>query len=401
MKKIAIFAGYYPPTIGGYPKNVHEIARRLVKRGYQVDVYTCNVDGSPTQEQADQVNIFRIPTWNALGGVYPIPKPTITTLKTIYNLLRTNYHVFNIQTRFFLICAIGWFLSVIKFRPLIYMERGSVHSVVDNPVVNLISITYDHVLGFLITKKAIVNMGVSSASAQFIKHLGARNPIVMPNGIEMAQFTDNNQTANPKRNTPNKQSNTSKNDTGAVNQDIGSDNHKLVITFIGRIVYAKGAQDLISALKDIDSDFKLLIVGDGPYKEELERIASQHQSLENKIEFLGYKTGTEIPEILKQTDIFVNPSYSEGLPTSVMEACAAGCATIATDVGGTNEIILDDITGLLYTPHNCQELREKLNYLIENPILRNKYGAKAQSYVQEQFSWDEITGRWVDLIEHV
>ena len=48
MKKIAIFAGYYPPTIGGYPKNVHEIARRLVKRGYQVDVYTCNVDGSPT-----------------------------------------------------------------------------------------------------------------------------------------------------------------------------------------------------------------------------------------------------------------------------------------------------------------------------------------------------------------
>ena len=84
-----------------------------------------------------------------------------------------------------------------------------------------------------------------------------------------------------------------------------------------------------------------------------------------------------------------------------MEACAAGCATIATDVGGTNEIILDNITGLLYTPHNCQELREKLNYLIENPILRNKYGAKAQSYVQEQFSWDEITGRWVDLIEHV
>ena len=210
-------------------------------------------------------------------------------------------------------------------------------------------------------------------------------------------ITDNNQTANPKESSP-INSQTHLNDTGAVNKislgqlQTGHNFH--------RQVYAKGAQDLISALKDIDSDFKLLIVGDGPYKEELERIASQHQSLENKIEFLGYKTGTEIPEILKQTDIFVNPSYSEGLPTSVMEACAAGCATIATDVGGTNEIILT-ISPDYYTHHNCQELREKLNYLIENPILRNKYGAKAQSYVQEQFSWDEITGRWVDLIEHV
>ena len=402
MKKIAIFAGYYPPTIGGYPKNVHEIARRLVKRGYQVDVYTCNVDGSPTQEQVDKVNIFRLPTWNALGGVYPIPKPTLTTIKTIYRVLRTNYHLFNIQTRFFLICALGWFLAVIKFKPLIYMERGSVHSVVDNPLVNLISITYDHLFGLLITQKAVVNMGVSSASAQFIKHLGARNPIVMPNGIDMALFKDNNNpnTKNPDQ--PDKDNKTFYQDPKTSHKDTSSTHEdKIVITFIGRIVYAKGAQDLISALKDNESNFKLLIVGDGPYKEELEKIASEHPSLKGRIEFLGYKTGKEIPEILKQTDIFVNPSYSEGLPTSVMEACAAGCATIATDVGGTNEIILDQITGLLYTPHNCQELQEKLNYLIENPTLRKEYAQKAQSYVEKEFSWDKITNKWIGLIENV
>jgi len=372
MKKIAIFAGYYPPTIGGYPKNVHEIARRLVIKGYHVDVITCQVDDSPAYEQVDRVNVFRVPTWNALGGVYPIPKPYLSTFKTIFKILRTDYHLFNIQTRFFLICALGWFLSVIKFRPLIYMERGSVHSVVDNQIVNLISITYDHVLGFLITKKARVSMGVSSASARFLKHLGAKNPIVMPNGIDMSLFRGERES---------------------------SPNENVVITFIGRIVYAKGAQDLISALNDIDSKYKLLIIGDGPYKEELEKLAQENMSEDKQIEFLGYKTGEEIPEILKKTDIFVNPSYSEGLPTSVMEACAAGCATIATDVGGTNEIVLDTINGLLYSPQDCHELTEKLNLLIGNPALREEFGHKAQKYVEKEFSWDEITERWIDLIE--
>ena len=372
MKKIAIFAGYYPPTIGGYPKNVHEIARRLVIKGYHVDVITCQVDESPAHQEVDNVNIYRVPTWNALGGVYPIPKPCLSTFKTIYKILRTDYHLFNIQTRFFLICALGWFLSLIKFKPLIYMERGSVHSVVDNPLVNLISITYDHLLGFLITKKAMVSMGVSSASSQFLKHLGAKNPIVMPNGIDMTLFAGERQI---------------------------SHNENLVITFVGRIVYAKGAQDLMLALQDIDHPYKLLIVGDGPYKEELEKQAQKNRSENKKIEFLGYQTGEEIPKILKKTDIFVNPSYSEGLPTSVMEACAAGCATIATDVGGTNEIVLDGINGLLYSPHDSCQLREKLILLIENPELREEFGHKAQKYVEKEFSWDEITERWIDLIE--
>ncbi len=372
MKKIAIFAGYYPPTIGGYPKNIHEIARRLVKKGYHVDVFTCHVDDSPAYEEMDKVNVYRVPTWNSLGGVYPIPKPCLSTFKTIFKILRTDYHLFNIQTRFFIICALGWFLSVIKFRPLIYMERGSVHSVVDNPIVNLISITYDHVMGLLITRKAMVSMGVSSASARFLKHLGAKNPIVMPNGIDMSLFGGEREV---------------------------SSTENVVITFIGRIVYAKGAQDLITALKEIDSEYKLLIIGDGPYKEELEKLVQKNSSINKQTEFPGYKTGHEIPEILKKTDIFVNPSYSEGLPTSVMEACAAGCATIATDVGGTNEIILDGITGLLYSPHDCDELTRKLELLIQNPELRKKYGKKAQEYVEKEFSWDEITQRWIDLIE--
>ncbi len=372
MKKIAIFAGYYLPTIGGYTKNIHEIARRLAIRGYQVDVFTCNTEDSSCYEELDDVRIFRMPAWNILGGNYPFPKPSIITFKILYNAFRTNYGIFNIQTRFFLVCAIGWLLSVIKRSPLIYMERGSVHSVVNSSLVNILSIIYDHSMGFLITKKARINMGVSKSAVRFIKHLGAKNPIVMHNGIDMVPFQ--------------------------LDKELPQHDY-VVITFIGRLIYAKGVQDLVLALEDVEFNYKLLVVGDGSFKVHLEDLVKEHLYGNNNVEFLGYKSGSDIPKILKKTDIFVNPSYSEGLPTSVMESCAAGCATIATDVGGTNEIIINGINGFLYKPHDINQLQEKLNLLIKNPKLRDELGKKARSYVENEFSWEDITERWVKLIE--
>ena len=96
--------------------------------------------------------------------------------------------------------------------------------------------------------------------------------------------------------------------------------------------------------------------------------------------FLGEVNPEKVPEILQMIDIFVNPSYSEGLPTSVLEACAAGCAVIA---------------------RNRMELAEKLNLLITNDNIRNTIGINAQEYVRNNFSMDNTINKWGSIVEKI
>lgn len=117
---------------------------------------------------------------------------------------------------------------------------------------------------------------------------------------------------------------------------------KIRITFIGRLVFLKGVTYLIEAIERLVSegvtDFSCRIVGDGEMRKELEKMVIE-RSLESYIEFLGFRSKEEVlSKILPSTDIFINPSLQEGLPTTVVEALLSGCSIIATDVGGTREI---------------------------------------------------------------
>lgn len=220
-----------------------------------------------------------------------------------------------------------------------------------------------------------MNLGVSAAAVEFLAHLGAKNAKVMHNGIDISVFENTKPIEYTK--TPGRS----------------------VITYIGRLVYGKGVQDLLSIFPQLKGDVQLLIVGDGPYRGELEALARQVDA--SNIVFSGEQRPEDIPSILKSTDIFVNPSYSEGLPTSVLEACAAGCAVVATDVGGTNEIILDGSTGFLVKPGDRQALTDRVNLLLENKSMRDTLGKNAKAYVMDNFSWDQIMEQWMAEISYL
>lgn len=377
-KKIAIFAGYYLPTIGGYIKSIHELARRLCKKGYSVDVITCNTENSALQEIIDGVNVYRIPSWDILGGNYPIPKLSFTSLRMVLEILRKDYAVINTHTRFFFICFIGWLISILKGIPLIHLEHGTRHSVLESKITTFIGWLYDHTIGTLIVKTASLNLGVSKPAVEFMKHLGAKDGKIMYNGIDVSMFENNNAHI-------------------VKGSDVDNYNSSVTVTFMGRLIYAKGVQDLITIYPELKGRVRLLIVGEGSYRKELEKLAKKVDK--RNIIFLGKKKTEEIPDILSITDIFVNPSYSEGLPTSVIEACAAGRAVVATDVGGTNEIIQDGETGFLIPQKNLEELKKRIDILIENQDLREELGSKARDCVKKNFSWDDIVEKWVKEIE--
>jgi glycosyltransferase involved in cell wall biosynthesis len=379
MKRILIFAAYFYPHVGGYEKIVYELSRRLVQRGYDIDILTCNTERALAYEELAGIHIYRLPSWNALNSVYPIPKPYPTSFKILRRLLHKNHDVINTQTRFFITSFLGLIFAKLKRTPLIHTEYGARHSIVPNKVVDLISRAYDHSIGALIVKSARRNIGVSEAACEFLKHLGATDIQLIHNGIDTTTFKK-------------------KEDTN-YRQKAGISNDALVITFVGRLIYAKGVQDLVSAfskIKDTAPEVKLLIVGDGPYRAELEKLAQQ-TDCHSSILFLGQRNQDEVIDVLSATDIFVNPSYSEGLPTSVMEAASIGLPIIATDVGGTGEIIADYKTGILIKAANTSQLEQKLRELLTNTQLRGELGANARIFVEQKFNWEKIA----ELVESV
>lgn len=380
IRKILIFAGYFYPRLGGSEQVIYELSKRLVKRGYEIDIITCNTENGLTYEELDGIHIYRLPSWNILGGTYPVPKSTLTTLKILWKLLRKKHDLINTQIRFMITSFLGLVFAKIKRIPLVHTEHSAKHSVVSNKMVDLISKTYDHTIGSLIVKSAWKNIGNSNATCNFLRHLGANEPIIIHNGVDTNVFRKKNSKLKDKLILEN----------------------SVVITFIGRLIYAKGVHDLISVFSDIESKFsnlKLLIVSDGPYRQELERLAEK--TCKKKILFLGQKNREDLVEILSITDIFVNPSYSEGLPTSVLEAAAIGLPIVATDVGGTSEIIENYKTGLVVPPGDIKLLKEKIFELIKDKNSRKNLGENAHKVIKEKFDWNIITKKYENIYEEV
>jgi glycosyltransferase involved in cell wall biosynthesis len=167
----------------------------------------------------------------------------------------------------------------------------------------------------------------------------------------------------------------------------------VIITFVGRLIAVKGVDLLIKAVKDIKHKINVLIVGDGPERENLENMI-KNLGLNRKVIFAGWRT--DIPAILRATDIFVLPSYSEGLPIALLEAMAAGKACVVTDIGlpvknGENAIVIK--------PGNVAELKEALEYLIENKELREKLGKNAKNEASK-FSWNKAAKKYYILLKN-
>ena len=151
----------------------------------------------------------------------------------------------------------------------------------------------------------------------------------------------------------------------------------------------KGVQDLLKAVKGLKAE--IIIVGKGPYESELKRLGGR---------FVWQKDAKGVREILASSDILVNPSYGEGMPTAVLEAGAMGLPVIASDVGGTGEIIQHGKNGYLVHPGNVSELRQKIKKLL-NVVLRSRIGKSLQKTVKQKFDWDVIVIKLESVLKRI
>jgi len=161
---------------------------------------------------------------------------------------------------------------------------------------------------------------------------------------------------------------------------------KKVIGFVGRLAKEKGLAYLVKAVRPImkeDGNVALVLVGDGPYHDELCGLIKE-LDLEEHIVILGKRS--DLADLYASMDVCVLPSLNEGVPMAVLEAMAAGKPVLATRVGGIPEIIQDGQTGLLIEPADQSQLTLALKRLLVSPELCEELGQRGRDRVCSHFS---------------
>lgn len=173
-----------------------------------------------------------------------------------------------------------------------------------------------------------------------------------------------------------------------------------LLTIIARLTEQKGHRILLDAMARPDlAQAHLLVVGDGPLREALERQASG-LGLSARVRFVGARR--DLGNILAATDVFVMPSFWEGLPLAMVLAMGAGLPVVATRVAGIPEVVQDGVTGLLVPPGDSSELGAALSRVVNDDTARVLLGQAARTFVRPRFGVDgyvnAITGLYDRLL---
>ncbi len=165
------------------------------------------------------------------------------------------------------------------------------------------------------------------------------------------------------------------------------------IVSVGRLRKSKGFDDLIHAFSQISplfSDWKLIIVGEGPYRNHLQKLIRQY-NLNNQIILTGNRN--EIPAILKATDLFVLPSHLEGLPGALIEAMFAQKLILCSDIPENKECVTEN-EAVFFSKGNIQDLKKQMQNILNNYNLYINLGYKARMLAYKKFDLKNIVKQY-------
>lgn len=375
MKTIAIFSGYFLPHLGGVERYTYNLSKKLKEMGYNIIIITSRYSTELQEiEQTEYAKIYRLPTRKIVSSRYPINKNN-KRCKELFKMIEAeNIDSIIIQTRFWTTSYLASkFVSKTNI-PACLIEHGSTHFTVNNKILDKFGEIYEHKLTGSIKKNVKDFYGVSKKCTEWLKHFNIDAKGVFYNSINTSEEEENK-------------------------QYIKKEKDKVVITYIGRMIEEKGVLKLINIFKKLEEKYnnlELNLAGSGPI---LEKIIAENQNQKN-INILGKISHDEVLKLLGRTNIFVNPSsFSEGLPTSILEAGMMECAVVATPMGGTTEIISNNNLGYI-CGFEEPEIQEKIEKLVINPEEVKKLGKNIKEEVINKFSWDSTAKHIAETIKY-
>ena len=362
--KVLIPVLHYYPVIGGLETWTQNIAERIAARA-EVFVVTGRVRNQPEKEEREGVKILR------------------TSLLSLKNL--------SYSSLFYLIGAFPLIffksLAVIKKEKInICHCQGFLSSLMGYLLFSFTGIPYVVTVqrleadrGFLrrlVYGKAALCIGSSRAVEDYFKEIGVTKTRIIPNGIDAVDFGTKTLNRDEAR------------------EELGIKGEFTIIT-VARLEKVKGIKYLIRALRLLGArpdkpahGFKLVIIGEGSQREELEDLVRE-LVLGLKVKFVGQVPNHEVSAYLGAGDCFVLASLKEGFGIAVLEAMAAKIPVVASAVGGILDIIDDGENGILVKPGKPEEIAEAVHKLYIHPDLADKLVIQAFQDLSK-YNWDNI-----------
>ena len=366
--KILMLNHEFPPIGGGASPVTFELARQLVEMGHSVDVVTMHYDDLRRFETVEGINIYRTPAIRSKPNIcYTHELATYilgALIKTVRLAKRERYDIIHCH---FIIPGgpLAWLVSKLTGIPYLITCHGS-----DVPGHNPDRFGLVHKLitpawRFLVKSTAVLASPSESLKKLIIKNCASAQVRIVPNGIHTDRFKLTEKTKS--------------------------------ILMCSRIFNFKGFQYAIEAVKDMDMDWQVNIVGEGPYLPELKRLA---EGSKPAIKFWGWldHNDPELKHLYESSSIFIFPSEAENFPTVLLEAMAAGMAIITSTAGGCPEVVGD--AGVLVEPRDAAAIRDNLEKLVSSEKLRQQFAAAVLERVQ-QFSWESIAQKYLDCYQKV
>lgn len=257
---------------------------------------------------------------------------------------------------------------IFKRNIILHIHGGRFHQFYKKNIINR------NLVKFTI-KNAAINFFVSHVQLNVLKHdLDQNNCFVVPNGFDPDVFRPM--------------------DKQAVRGALGLPKDLKIIVTVANFFPEKGHRLLFMAiyhLRKIRKDFLLIVIGDGPLRNVLEKMIRE-MGLEDSVKLIGQLSRKDVSMWMNASDFFVLSSLYEGNPIVMFEALGLGLPFIGTKVGGIPEIITSEDYGLLAEPGNVEDLVEKIRIALDKQWDRERILDYAQ-----QFTWEKISAKIIDI----
>ncbi len=350
----------YPPIGGGGAPVVQGLAMALTARGHEIDVVTARMSDLPAFERVNGHVVHRVRSYRrqrSQAGALELATYVPPALRKVGQLLHAkSYDLMHVHFAVpsGAVAYPAWRWTGV---PYVLTLHGS-----DVPGYN--PDRFDRVHGLIRPAwKRIVDGAAAVVSPTHylagLFHMHApRVPVeVIPNGFDRPLADD----------------------------PVHKESRILVVS---RLFERKGVHHLLDAIRDLDTDWEIVVAGDGPERESLERRAAK---IRPDVHFVGQLPHDEVLSLYRSSRIFVFPSLQENFPMVLLEAMWAGCAIITTTADGCVEVVGD--AALRTTPADPPAIRAALDRLLASPELVCRLSHRAQQRVCE-FAWPRIAARY-------
>jgi glycosyltransferase involved in cell wall biosynthesis len=369
---VMLMRQFYPRT-GGYQNQALRLAGALVKRHIAICVVTQRHGTLSSYEVYQQIPIHRVfafPTGHLASASY---------LVSSFLWMVRNRHTFHIihANRSSSGLVAGLIGFVLRKRVLYKLTRG------DEIEAKGFRTTWLGRLKVECLKRTVGKfVAITEEIEESLKQIGipAKKLVKIANGITLDDFS---QSYNKEQ----------------VKAEIGWPGETTLVTFVGRLVPAKGVDWLFEVWQHVARQHRqarLLIVGDGPERTALE-VKVQDLGIKDAVAFVGRQT--DVFKFLAASDVFVLPSRQEGTSNALLEAMAQSLPVIVADdlLGGNRGVVNNQQDGYVIKFGDSEAFVETLCKLLENAGLRREMGRRARKKIEEEFSIESVADRYCEL----